>query len=229
MLSSAQAMVAQYRYDAYGNLLSSAGSLAAANVYRFSSKEFHSPSGLYYYGFRFYDPANQRWPNRDPLEEEGGINLYGYVGNNPISGIDPLGLWMWFWQPSVNVDGGTPDERRSVRQNLRQIYKTAHGNQLRKMIRKEGAQRCIHLNSMGRNGVPIANPDDIYVDPSSHPVIQTTAGPQPASTTRIIAHELGHSATGASDDGPNRMNNVNQNENPIVTHLSTPEPARTKY
>ena len=39
MLSSAQAMVAQYRYDAYGNLLSSAGSLASANVYRFSSKE----------------------------------------------------------------------------------------------------------------------------------------------------------------------------------------------
>jgi RHS repeat-associated protein len=109
MLSSAQAMVAQYRYDAYGNLLSSAGSLASANVYRFSSKEFHSPSGLYYYGFRFYDPANQRWLNRDPLGEEGGLTLYNYVGNNPVNWIDPDGesavplpVPTWVWPKSPN-------------------------------------------------------------------------------------------------------------------------------
>jgi len=34
-----------------------------------------------------------RWISRDPLGEQGGINLYGYVGNNPISGIDLLGLF----------------------------------------------------------------------------------------------------------------------------------------
>ncbi len=33
-----------------------------------------------------------RWPNRDPIEEEGGINLYTYVGNNPLTGLDPFGL-----------------------------------------------------------------------------------------------------------------------------------------
>jgi hypothetical protein len=32
------------------------------------------------------------WPNRDPIEEEGGINLYGYVDNNPMSSVDIFGL-----------------------------------------------------------------------------------------------------------------------------------------
>jgi len=50
-------------------------------------------SGFYYFGYRFYDPATQRLLNRDPVGEEGGVNLYGYVGNNPVNLIDPLGLW----------------------------------------------------------------------------------------------------------------------------------------
>jgi len=39
-----------------------------------------------------YDPTVGRWLSRDPIGEEGGINLYGYVFNNPIRLIDPLGL-----------------------------------------------------------------------------------------------------------------------------------------
>ena len=33
------------------------------------------------------------WPSRDPIEEQGGLNLYGFVGNNPINRVDPFGLW----------------------------------------------------------------------------------------------------------------------------------------
>lgn len=82
----------KYVYDAYGRTVSATGPLASANVYRFSSKELHAPSGLYYYGYRFYDPLTQRWINRDPLGEAGGMNLYGFVGNGPIASVDPLGL-----------------------------------------------------------------------------------------------------------------------------------------
>jgi RHS repeat-associated protein len=91
LIDDHQNIRASYKYDPFGNTISQSGDLADANVYRFSSKEIHVNSGLYYYGYRFYDPNLQRWINRDPIEERGGINLYTYVINSPISTIDPYG------------------------------------------------------------------------------------------------------------------------------------------
>jgi len=42
--------------------------------------------------FRTYNPYSGRWISRDPLGESGGINLYRYVGNDPVNAVDPLGL-----------------------------------------------------------------------------------------------------------------------------------------
>ena len=91
LVNSSQAGVAAYRYDPFGNTISSSGSLASANTYRFSSKEIHVNSGLYYYGYRFYDSGTERWINRDPLGERGGINLYAFVRNDVVDGYDPDG------------------------------------------------------------------------------------------------------------------------------------------
>ena len=44
-----------------------------------------------YYGYRYYDPQTGRWPSRDPIGEEGGINLYGFLGNRSINTYDILG------------------------------------------------------------------------------------------------------------------------------------------
>jgi RHS repeat-associated protein len=85
-------LVAEYAYDPYGNILSISGPMASANKYRFSSKEWNENAGLYYYGYRFYEPSLQRWLNRDPIEEQGGINLYDFAQNNPIGIVDLLGL-----------------------------------------------------------------------------------------------------------------------------------------
>jgi len=48
-----------------------------------------------YYGYRFYDPETGRWPSRDPLEENGGLNLYGFVGNDGVNYSDRLGMVEW--------------------------------------------------------------------------------------------------------------------------------------
>jgi RHS repeat-associated protein len=66
LVNSSQTIAAIYKYNPFGGTISSSGSLASANTYRFSSKQYHSNPGLYYYGYRFYDPALQRWLNRDP-------------------------------------------------------------------------------------------------------------------------------------------------------------------
>jgi hypothetical protein len=48
---------------------------------------------MYYYGYRYYDPLTGRWPSRDPIEERGGADLYGFVGNGGINNVDTLGLY----------------------------------------------------------------------------------------------------------------------------------------
>ena len=45
-----------------------------------------------YYGYRYYDPQSGRWSSRDPIGEEGGLNLYGFVGNDGLNESDVLGL-----------------------------------------------------------------------------------------------------------------------------------------
>ena len=89
-----QTLEAKYLYDPFGNILGKWGPYADVNLYRYSSKEFNS-LGLYDFGGRYYDPNLQRFISCDPLAEVGGINLYGYVANNPVNLIDPYGL-SWF-------------------------------------------------------------------------------------------------------------------------------------
>jgi RHS repeat-associated protein len=45
-----------------------------------------------YYGYRYYDPITGRWPSRDPIEENGGINLHAFVGNDGVDWWEYLGL-----------------------------------------------------------------------------------------------------------------------------------------
>jgi RHS repeat-associated protein len=83
-------VVARQRYDAFGNIIQQTGT--APSNYGFSTKPIEKVTGLLYYGYRYYDPLTGRWPSRDPIEENGGLNLYGFVGNNGVSFYDYLGF-----------------------------------------------------------------------------------------------------------------------------------------
>ena len=83
---------AQYEYGPFGELLRATGPMARANPFRFSTKYQDDETDLIYYGYRYYDASTGRWPSRDPIEERGGLNLYGFAGNSPLNGVDPFGL-----------------------------------------------------------------------------------------------------------------------------------------
>jgi len=111
-----------YTFDQQGNpaqLLDSSANILNTNVFdsfglRTSSGSSNDPysgfesqygyytdseTGLALCTYRYYDPANGRFINRDPISYNGGINLYGYVHNNPVGVHDYLGL---------NPNGGDP-------------------------------------------------------------------------------------------------------------------------
>jgi RHS repeat-associated protein len=82
---------ATYDYGPFGELVRADGPMAKANPFRFSTKYQDDESDLVYYGYRYL--ANGRWLNRDPIEEAGGLNLYGFVGNDGVNGVDALGQY----------------------------------------------------------------------------------------------------------------------------------------
>ncbi len=86
----------RYDYDLWGGRTKITGTVESEVGY--TGHHHHGKSGLMLTWYRAYDPVTGRWPSRDPIGEEGGINLYGYVSNNPVNFWDPLGLY-WFRQP----------------------------------------------------------------------------------------------------------------------------------
>ncbi|MGD8454630.1 MAG: RHS repeat-associated core domain-containing protein [Phycisphaerae bacterium] len=86
------ALVAKYEYDPYGAVVTQSGDYAAANPFRFSTKYWDDETGLGYWPARYYDPRTGRWMSRDPMGEEGGLNLYVNGMNSPTMVVDALGL-----------------------------------------------------------------------------------------------------------------------------------------
>jgi RHS repeat-associated protein len=92
VLSDSGTIAAHYEYDPFGNTIYSFGTYSNANTFRFSTKYRDAEAELYYYGYRHYDPTTGRWLSRDPIQEAGGLNLYGMVNNCPIDRFDYLGM-----------------------------------------------------------------------------------------------------------------------------------------
>jgi len=92
-VDDAGAVRARYEYGPFGETLSAEGDLAGDNPMRFSTKYTDGESGLVYYGYRYYNAGTGRWLIRDPMGENGGIALFGFVDNQPQNAVDALGLF----------------------------------------------------------------------------------------------------------------------------------------
>ena len=86
------ASVARYEYSPFGETTAKTGSMADTFTHRFSTKPFDAETGLAMYQLRPYEPVLGRWLSKDPIDEQGGLNLYGFAGNDPVNRWDYLGL-----------------------------------------------------------------------------------------------------------------------------------------
>ncbi|PRX24058.1 RHS repeat-associated protein [Orenia metallireducens] len=92
-------IVAQYDYDAWGNILSQSGSMATENPYGYAGYYYDEETGLYYLRARYYDPEIGRFIRRDTVQK---INQYAYAENNPVMLIDPSGH---YWKSVLSLFG----------------------------------------------------------------------------------------------------------------------------
>ncbi|MCC7528436.1 MAG: RHS repeat-associated core domain-containing protein [Candidatus Melainabacteria bacterium] len=95
---------AEYRIDSYGRCTPIIEIIAAD--FNFAGYYSHTRSGMNLTAYRAYHSTLARWISRDPIEEAGGVNLFAYVGNNPISRIDPSGLDITGTQSGGNAPPG---------------------------------------------------------------------------------------------------------------------------
>jgi RHS repeat-associated protein len=90
MFTGGGTVVARYDYDPYGRSTTVLGT--TPTDFNFTGLYRHSKSNLDLAVYRAYDPDLGRWLNRDPIAEQGGVNLYAYVNNSPLKSVDLLGL-----------------------------------------------------------------------------------------------------------------------------------------
>lgn len=76
---------------------------STARKSRIRPKICRNRPGVAYYTYRYYDPLTGRWPSRDPIGEEGGVNMYGFVGNDGVNAWDVLGLIGPYYSPNWGI------------------------------------------------------------------------------------------------------------------------------
>ena len=70
-------------YGPFGETIRLTPNANNQSPFRFSTKYTDDESDFMYYGFRYYNPSTGRWLSRDPIEEQGGVNIYGIAAQPP--------------------------------------------------------------------------------------------------------------------------------------------------
>ena len=108
--SGGSGIAAHYEYAPFGAVTASTRSTSVTaydfrtyNPFRFSSEYADDALGLVYYNYRHYNPLDGRWTSRDPIEEEGGINLMCFCHNAMTSIADSLGCGLLDYLPFIST------------------------------------------------------------------------------------------------------------------------------
>ncbi|MBY4598831.1 hypothetical protein K3217_25285 [bacterium BD-1] len=88
MVDAQGEVIGRQDYSAYGSGVAQSGLMPSVG---YAGMWQHHDSGINLTWYRGYQPAAGRWLSRDPIEESGGLNLFGYVGGDPMNYIDPDG------------------------------------------------------------------------------------------------------------------------------------------
>ncbi len=124
-----------YTYDSYGMVTPSTG---FRNSYTYTGREWDKEAGLLYYRLRYRDPLDGNFVGKDSLGfAAGDINLWNYVGANPINWIDPSGLEPY---KDYGKKGGPSDVSNEIIRKAEEFYKKGGKearDAAREMIKKE--------------------------------------------------------------------------------------------
>jgi RHS repeat-associated protein len=202
-LSTSGSVIAHFEYDPFGEVITSTGNTSAFD-YRFSTKPQDAVTGWNYYGYRWYDAVAGRWASRDPIEEDGGVNLFGFLYNNTQNKIDILGLILECLNEEAKTDvekvrNGSETGKKNVEQlekskNKHTVDTTSGGGSSNKPHDKKGLDDRKNGTGTGTH---------TRYDP---------AGLNGFSGESVLAHELQHAAD--SDNGTIDFGDKNKNGYP---------------